>query len=41
MSENAELGRIGTVAAKNEEGLQIQFDGDEEAGEKYYKCNTT
>lgn len=41
MSENAELGRIGTVAAKNEEGLQIQFDGDEETGEKYYKCNTS
>lgn len=40
MSENTELGRIGTVAAKNEEGLQIQFDGDEETGEKYYKCNT-
>lgn len=41
MSENTELGRIGTVAAKNEEGLQIQFDGDEETGEKYYKCNTS
>ena len=41
MSENAEMGRIGTVAAKNEEGLQIQFDGDEETGEKYYKCNTS
>ena len=41
MSENAELGRIGTVAAKNEEGLQIRFDGDEETGEKYYKCNTS
>lgn len=40
MSENTELGRIGTVAAKNEEGLQIKFDGDEETGEKYYKCNT-
>lgn len=41
MSESMEVGRIGTVAAKNEEGLQIQFDGDDEAGEKYYKCNTT
>lgn len=41
MSENTELGRIGTVAAKNEEGLQIQFDGDEETGKKYYKCNTS
>lgn len=40
MSESMEVGRIGTVAAKNEEGLQIQFDGDDEAGEKYYKCNT-
>lgn len=41
MSESMEVGRIGTVAAKNEEGLQIQFDGDDEAGEKYYKCNTS
>ena len=41
MSESMEVGRIGTVAAKNEDGLQIQFDGDEETGEKYYKCNTS
>lgn len=41
MSDEREMIRVATVSEIGAEGLRVQFDGDEAAGEKYYTCNTS
>lgn len=39
MSESMEHA-FATVESVESDGLRLQFDGEEEAGDKHYKCNT-
>lgn len=41
MSDMMESVRAATIEDIGIEGIKVKFDGDDEAGEKYYKCNTS
>lgn len=41
MSDEREMIRAATVSEIGTEGIRVQFDGEEAAGEKYYTCNTS
>ena len=41
MSDDREMIRVATVSEIGTDGLRVQIDGDEAAGEKYYTSNTS